>query len=667
MQANNLMNKTDTHPKENRQKSSLKRRVSLSRSSLFLLLTINLILLITISWIIFGKQIQLPIVFTSQMAKLSSITPTYTPTLNLPTLTLSPTSTVEITETPSVNAQATAIDWKYGVVFLSIREGAYAHIFAYQPNAGGEDLFLPLTRLTNGEWNDITPVVSPDGKSIIFASNRDGFWGLYRLDLSTGEVSGLVKSNTYNASPSISPDGNWVVYESYLEENLEILISSINGEEEPIRLTHHAAADYEPSWSPQGRKIAFVSTRNGKSEVWVADLDRPDNDRFTMISQPENAFASHPVWSPDGHYLAWAGIDEYGYHQIYVWDQDNHQTKPRAIGSGDYPIWSPDGKTIIAVLQTPQSYKITAYRFDIPGLILLPLLPLPGSVQGITWGEVSFSPNLFETRLITPTPLWLPRILSGVSLPGGRQQIVSLIDVEAPHPQLLDEVDEAFIALRKQLIEESGWDLLSTLENAYIPLTVSLEPGMREDWLYTGRAFRFTPLPINAGWMVVGREDFGSETYWRVYIRTRYQDGSQGQPLHMIPWNFDARYQINPKAYEGGGMYSQFVPKGYWIDLTDLANQYNWERLPALSTWRSSYSSARFNEFVLRAGLDWETAILEIYPPEVLLTPTPIPTPTVTVTPKPRWHQSPTPTSTETSTPTVFPTKTPSLTMTPFP
>jgi TolB protein len=242
-------------------------------------------------------------------------------------------------------------------------------------------------------------------------------------------------------------------------------------------------------------------------------------------------------------------------------------------------------------------------------------------------------------------------------IPAGRQHLIPLADVQAPFPQLHDLVDEAFQALRDHVASRAGWDFMASLENAYVPLTVPLAPGMGQDWLYTGRAFAFNPLLINAGWVAVIPEPYGGETYWRVYLRARYQDGSQGMPLHELPWDFNARYSGDPRLYDRGGNLAGEVPAGYWVDFTALAQAYSWERLPALTNWRSAYPAARFNEFVQSNGLDWRTAIQELYPPEALVTPTALIPPTLTATPTPRWTAV-WPTSTRTQ-PPAKPTQTP--------
>ncbi len=193
-----------------------------------------------------------------------------------------------------------------------------------------------------------------------------------------------------------------------------------------------------------------------------------------------------------------------------------------------------------------------------------------------------------------------------------------------------------------------------------MPLTASLAPGMGEDWLYTGRAFSFSTVPINAGWMAVVREDFGQQTYWRVFIRARFQDGTQGQPLTTLPWDFNARNSGIVQAYEAGGALAPTIPSGYWVDVTRLATTFGWERLPALGNWRTYYPGTRLNEFAMTMGLGWAEAMLELYPPEVLITPTAIIPPTRTPSPTPRWYQTPTPTNTATPRPTLTPSPTPS-------
>ena len=547
------------------------------------------------------------------------------------------------------------------VVLFSFEEDGYSHLFAYIPEK------LPITRLTSGDWDDITPAASPNGKTIAFASNRSGFWDLYTMDMSTGAVTQLTNTPAYEGAPTWSPDGSFLAYEAYIDENLEIVVGPV---EDPaanaVRLTSSPNTDHSPSWSPGGRQIVFVS--NG--DIILADLDRTDEGRFQNLSGTSVASESHPLWSPDGRRIAWASASQsIGQSGIYVWDA-TRSIPALWVGDGDYPAWNTLGDRILTTIATPNAAYITSYSLD--GEPLQPLTPFPGRLNGLVWANLILSDPLAgefqQASQLTPAPLWAA---NGAPVNGGtnpRWSLVGLPGVRAPYPQIHDLADEAFNALRERVTRESGWDAMASLENAFVPLTISLDPGFESDWLYTGRAFAINSLMINAGWMAVVREDFGSQTYWRLYLRAQAQDGSLGIPLHDLPWDLSARYNLDPTVYEQGGKYSE-IPSGYWVDVTTLALQYGWERLPALPNWRTFYRGARFTEFALTDNLDWYAAMLQLYPPEVLVTPTRLLAPSRTPTRTPTATRTPLPTRTprNTSTPSNTPTasNTPTVTSTP--
>jgi TolB protein len=419
------------------------------------------------------------------------------------------------------------------------------------------------------------------------------------------------------------------VYESYTGQpdgsgsGLDLFLIEIGdgaAVQAPYRLTEEPGADRSPSWSPDGRKIAFVSDRTGDDEIWLADLDLVDN-RFVNLSQRSQTQESHPAWSPDGGALAWVtSVD--GIRSIYLWKAGG--TQPGYTGSGEWPAWSPDGQAVSTSLATPNGTYLTGYTAGAGGLVLPPLA-LNGSLAGLTWGKTDLPHPLAgpfaEAAALTPAPAWQPVLTPGESAPSDRQRLAPLADVQTSFAFLHDMVDESFIELRAQVSALAGWDFLGSLENAYIPLTKPLFPGMAEDWLYTGRAFSFNTAPVHAGWVILVREDFGPATYWRVYLRTRFQDGTQGMPLHHLPWNFNSRSSGDALAYEQGGVLSRSMPPGYWLDFTQLAASYGWERMPALSTWRFAYQAARYNEFAITGGLDWQSAMQELYPSEALSAP----------------------------------------------
>jgi TolB protein len=400
-----------------------------------------------------------------------------------------------------------------------------------------------------------------------------------------------------------------------------------------------------------------VSTRSGDEEIWLARLDRID-DRFVNISRSAQSQDRYPAWSKDGSQLAWSA-ERKGDRKIVIWDPALLDRPARQVSEGDRAAWSPDGAQVFAEVRDPQGVGLAAFDSK-TGRLSMPLISMPGALYGMTWITgplVGWLADGVENPDQAPAaPLWQPALTRTVA-PAGRKGLVSLGDVTAPQALLQDEVDEAFVSLRQQIAKETGWDALSSLENGYVPLTTPLTPSIQNDWLYTGRAFAVNPLLQTAGWLVITKEDFSGQVYWNVYLKARYQDGSMGMPLTEMVWEINARYNGDPQAFELGGRPGQ-APAGYWIDLTEMASRYGWERLPSWTNWKTFYPSIRFNQFVMPGGLDWSQAMAEMYPIEALHTPTSVPTVTLTPTETPKPTRTPV-LPTATATPTLRATATP--------
>lgn len=574
-----------------------------------------------------------------------TITPSYTPTATH-TPSYTPTQGPTATFTP-LAPDAVAVH------FLALDDNGYSHLFALSPG------ILPLTRLTNGLWDDINPNLSPDGTKLAFASSRNEYFDLYLLDLTTGKISRLTNSPAYDANPSWSPDGQWILFETYVDDNLEVAILSVKQPDNIIRLTNSPSVDQQPIWSPSGRQIIFSSNRSGNFEIWAANLDTPGENRFQNISQSPNSDETHPAWKPDGSLLAWdsAGLE---YQQsIFVWNPSRPQEPATLIGLGGDPAWGQVESQLTGVIQEANQTYLLSYASN--GQMLQPPISIAEN-HGLAWrfipvtGLAQTFANLAD---LNPTPLYEPLLITYTPIPESRAPLKPLVNVKAPHAYLHDSVDESFMALRARIIQETGWDALAQLENAYTPLTSPLDPGRGNSWLYTGRAFDLNPLPLNAGWMYIVREDARGETYWRLYIRTTAQDGSQGEPMRLHPWDINARYNLHPLSYEQGGQVMDSVPSGYWVDLTRLARQYDWLRPPAQTNWRTYFRGTLFNEFIQTGNLSWRNAMLELYPADVLVTPTIVIPPTRTPTVTPTGYRYKTPTPTPSYTPTMLPTYTP--------
>jgi TolB protein len=541
-----------------------------------------------------------------------------------------------------------------GTVFFTARDHGYSHIWAY---AIGD---VDPVQITSGEWDDRNPAFNADEGMLAFTSNRGNFWDLYLLDIYTGDLRQLTETPGYEGKPTWSPDGRWIAYEANYDGDFDIYIMPVSDDAEVIQLTNHPANDNSPDWDPRGRRIAFISDREGSPDVFIAKLDLPD-ERYTNVTQTLEMDEHDPAYNPEGDLLAFT-INHRDFKEILVKEiEEDHPPSPS--GQGQNACWSPDGKALIAILENPYERRIVSYSLEegqTPGL------PIYHDVEDITWTSVNLSSEISELGDVvvnSPALYQIELTTSGSTV--DRLSLATLPGVTAFNPSLSDAVDEAFNALRTRTALDLGWDFLSTLEYAFVGINDPLPPGLSyDDWLFTGRAFAFSQAAVQAGWIEVVQEGFGGQTYWRVYVRAADQDGSHGEPLRTQSWDFQGRYDGDPQSYDQGGRKNENITPGYYVDFTQLAADYGFERVPALPNWRTYYHGARFNEFVYRDSRTWMAAMLEIYPHEAIITPTPFqtPTPTPTRTPRPTptswWWRWPTPTPVPTNTPFSTPTLT---------
>lgn len=530
---------------------------------------------------------------------------------------------------------------------LAARAGGYSQIWAHLP---GDPLAY---QLTTGKWDNRDPAVSPGMNNLAFASRRGGSWDLHILDLESGQLRQLTDTLGYEGNPTWSPDGQWIAFEAYYGDNFDIWILPLDGSQPAIKLTDHPGVDLSPAWDPGGRRIAFISDRDGSPDLFLADLDKP-TDRFVNLSHTREIAEQDPAFNPAGSQLAF-GLQIDGVSGIQRMALDGTSSSPEWVGQGSDPVWSANGAALSGLLKTPYAAHIVTYPLEDSAF------PIGGTFSGrIT--ELQWSPQTFPALIANvadpPEPLFQP-VVDNANSTGGRTRLVSLQGVNPVGLRISDAADEAFQALRRRVLDETGWDFLSNLEHAFVGINDPLPPGFAyNDWLYTGRAFSISEAAFQAGWVEVVREDFGLETYWRVYVRTSVQDGSMGEPLQAAPWDFTSRFIGDPVFYDAGGAAKERIPAGYYADFTALAADYGFERVPALRNWRSFYPGARFDEFALREGTDWTSAMLELYPASAIATPTPYQTPTPTPsntprpTPTPWWWRWRTPTPSPELTPT---------------
>jgi TolB protein len=551
-----------------------------------------------------------------------------------------------------------------GTLFFGYRTAGYTNLWA-------QVLGRPEpVRLTAGPWDDRDPAISPDGTQLAFASRREGSWNLYLLDLTSGDVRRLTQGPEFKAGPSWSPDGQYLVFEVYRNDNLDIAIVGVEGGDY-IPLTADLAADYEPAWSPGGREIVWVSMRSGNPDLWIMSLDNPNETSYVRLTHTPSQQEVNPVFSPSGEYVVYADASE-SLGRVYALALSDPDGSVREVGQGLYPTWSPDGSSLASVLvqEGGQDYLMAA-PVGQPGMAQLAHRAPAGHIRGLSWSSLplpdDLPPALAQASLVIDAPLW-SEVLSA-PMPHGADppySMVRLEDVTAADPRLSDRVDESFIALRQSTARAVGWDFLSTLDNVLLAVDAPVAPSLDyNSWLKTGRAIDVAQAAEQFGWVKITRENYGIQTYWRVWLLAAVQDGTMGEPLRRPPWNLSARYSGRPQPYDAGGEYFTVMPPGYFVDFTTLADDHNWQRVPAESNWRLFYPGIMYWRFEQRAGLEWLEAMREIYTAAAVATRTPVPSPTNTPTVTQTPTRTNTPTRTPTRTPTATLTRRPTITPTP--
>lgn len=550
------------------------------------------------------------------------------------------------TATPTVNATATLSSnpLTEGSVTFALHQNGYDNLWGFTFGRGNP------VRLTNTAADDRYPAFSPDGKRIAFASNRDGNWELYILELATLQSRRLTFSPAYKGAPSWSPDGQFLAYETYENDNLDVYIIAVDGSSPPQPLTRNPAPDFEPTWAPgAGRQIAYVSLRDGNPEIYVLDLNQV-NEPLALRLTNTVAEEANPRWSPDGRYIAY-DARENGVDLVYVKAAQSPQDVALVIGQGVEPAWAPDSRNLLYLARQGGQTVLSGGQVGNSGVFAV-AQSLPGKAHAPDWTKASLPEPVLIRGVADPNlpPLYTENTEGTAAEPPYYKFRQIGATVSSRLNVLSDRVDDSFNALREAANRKVGYDFLGSLRDALWDGGRLPDAGQpRQNWHYTGRAFSFDgnlvfnePPPIE-----VVREDIGVATYWRVYVRVApsLQNGTRGEPLKRFPWDFAAR--TDPIGLENGGRLKAIVPAGYYVDFTELAEDYGWFRVASERLWRSNFSSIQYWQYEKRDNLTWEQAMLEIMSrdelQQVLTGPTLVPTPRVQPTDTPPPRRSPTP------------------------
>lgn len=245
-------------------------------------------------------------------------------------------------------------------------------------------------RLTSGVAWDREPAWAPDGRSIVFTSDRAGGLDLWRVS-TEGDATGTAERLTTDADDemeaTLGADGT-IVFTRGRGARARLWVRDPSGADR--RLTTSEIGERWAALSPDGRRVAYVQLADGARRLRVRAIAERSTDSVVVGDRG----AEHPVWSPDGERLAFAATAPR--EGIYVTSRDGRYVNLVSFGRGT-PAWSPDGR-LLAVAEAEgdeQGYNGDPRR--LPDRVAESL----GNVSRLAWVE---APAVPEVRVATATP-----------------------------------------------------------------------------------------------------------------------------------------------------------------------------------------------------------------------------------------------------------------------
>ena len=166
-------------------------------------------------------------------------------------------------------------------------------------------------------------------------------------DLSNGRVRTLASGNGVFISPAFTPDGTSVVYGHGVDDGVDIFSIALSGGPGRRISVGRGTDNVQPTFSSDGRRLAFTSGRPGHPEIYTMDADGTNVDLLTPLEFGENAYRASPDWSPDGRSVAFQSRIAGVFQIMTISLRDRGLKQLTSDGQNEEPSWAPDGRHLV--------------------------------------------------------------------------------------------------------------------------------------------------------------------------------------------------------------------------------------------------------------------------------------------------------------------------------
>lgn len=208
-----------------------------------------------------------------------------------------------------------------------------------------------VRRLTHNRVDDLNPAWAPSGRRLVFERENVRGYGsdLFIFHLKSGEDRKWVGHNiTHEGSPEWSPNGRWIAYSGNDGgDGSDVLARRVRGGEPRVVISQQEnSSNVEPTWSPNGEKIALIESFED-SFILLARFCCSQGYRSETVSPDDNRWKTRLDWSPAGTCLLYSTWDEEG----DIWVQSAQGGTPEWIysdsGEAEAGSWSPSGRRFV--------------------------------------------------------------------------------------------------------------------------------------------------------------------------------------------------------------------------------------------------------------------------------------------------------------------------------